>query len=196
MCGIAGVVSSRPMAQRDVVLAMRDTMVHRGPDDRGSWWSADGRVGFGHTRLAVIDLTPGGHQPMADACGRLQIVFNGEIYNHLDLRRELETLGHRFRSRSDTEVVLEAFREWGTECLRRLNGMFAFGLYDSEARTLFLARDRAGEKPLFYHLGPGCLAFASELKALMADPAFPRELDTEGLDHYLAYGYVPGTAAS
>lgn len=129
---------------------------------------------------------------MTDSSGRLWITFNGEIYNYRDLRKELETRGHPFRSESDTEVVLEAYRAWGTECLARLNGMFAFALYDSGTRRLFLARDRAGEKPLFYRLDPGRFAFASELKALMIDPSFPRRLNMEGLEHYLAYGYVPG----
>ena len=129
---------------------------------------------------------------MTDPGGQLWITFNGEIYNYRDLRKELEARGHSFRSESDTEVILESYRAWGTECLARLNGMFAFALYDSGTHRLFLARDRAGEKPLFYRLDPGRFAFASELKALMADPTFPRRLNMEGLEHYLAYGYVPG----
>ena len=129
---------------------------------------------------------------MADATGQVWITFNGEIYNYQDLRRELEARGHRFHTASDTEVILEAYRAWGTDCLAHLNGMFAFGLYDRVARQLFLARDRAGEKPLFYWHTPGQLVFASELKALMANPAFSRRLDVEALEYYLAYGYVPG----
>jgi asparagine synthase (glutamine-hydrolysing) len=173
--------------------AMRDTLDHRGPDDAGIWWAADRCVGLAHRRLAIIDLSPGGHQPMADVTGRLWITQNGEIYNYRELRRELEGRGHRFRTASDTEVILESYRAWGPECLARLDGMFAFALYDSAIRRVLLARDRAGEKPLFYRHEPGRLVFASELKALMADPRFPRELDLHALDHYLAYGYVPGT---
>jgi asparagine synthase (glutamine-hydrolysing) len=191
MCGIVGLLSKEPVEHPEMLLAMRDTLRHRGPDDCGSWWSADGCAGLGHTRLAIIDLSPGGRQPMADISGRLRIIFNGEIYNYRDLKQDLEARGHRFATASDTEVILEAYREWGVGCLARLNGMFAFGLYDTENRKLFLARDRAGEKPLFYHVSPTGLVFASELKALMADPGFRRELDIEGFEHYLAYGYVP-----
>ena len=171
---------------------MRDTMRHRGPDETGIWVSGDRAAGLAHTRLAIIDLSPGGHQPMADESGLLQIVFNGEIYNYLDLRAELEARGHRFRTSSDTEVILEAYRAWGTDCLNRLNGMFAFALYDSETSRLFLARDRAGEKPLFYAHRGGKLFFASELKALMASSFLPRNLDLDSLQDYLAYGYVIG----
>jgi asparagine synthase (glutamine-hydrolysing) len=129
---------------------------------------------------------------MADDSASVQIVLNGEIYNYRELRKTLEAKGHTFRSASDTEVLLTAYREWDVDCLQRMNGMFAFAIYDSNKRRLFLARDRAGEKPLFYHRLNGRLAFASELKALMLDPALQRRLDPEGLDHYLAYGYVPG----
>lgn len=129
---------------------------------------------------------------MEDATGQLAITFNGEIYNYQDIRGELESRGHRFRTASDTEVLLEAYRAWNTDCLTRLNGMFAYCLYDSVARQLVLARDRAGEKPLFYYHTPGTLVFASELKALMAYPHFKKELSLEALNHYLTYGYVPG----
>jgi len=167
-------------------------MRHRGPDDEGEWWSEDGRVGLGHRRLAIIDLSPGGHQPMLDASGEICIVFNGEIYNFAELRRELVSNGHEFRSQSDTEVVLAAYREWGVDCLLRLNGMFAFVIYDNRQQQIFMARDRAGEKPLFYALANGVLRFASELKGLMADPMQQRRIDPEALDCYLAMGYVPG----
>ncbi|SRR6266571_1573952 len=192
MCGIVGFVSNHPIVDRAWLTVGRDALHHRGPDGAGVWWSSDGRAGLAHRRLAVIDLSPGGHQPMSDASGHLCITFNGEIYNYRDLRRELEAHGHSFRTASDTEVLLEAYRAWGTDCLSRLNGMYAFALYDSTSRRLFLARDRAGEKPLFYSYTAGKFVFASELKALMADPEFPRVLDLDGLDHYLAYGYVPG----
>ena len=192
MCGILGIVSQSPINNHDLLIAQRDTMRHRGPDDAGVWWSDDGHVGLAHRRLAIIDLSPAGHQPMQDETGQLSIVFNGEIYNFHDLRYELKTKGHAFRSNSDTEVILAAYREWGTNCLCHFNGMFAFGLYDTERRRIFIARDRAGEKPLFYRLANGNLTFASELKALMADPTFPRRLDLEALGCYLAFGYVPG----
>jgi asparagine synthase (glutamine-hydrolysing) len=193
MCGIVGIVSSRPCPDRGTLACMRDTMAHRGPDDRGEWWSADGRVGFGHRRLAIIDLSAGGHQPMVDEAGPLAITFNGEIYNFLEIRAELERDGRQFRTSSDTEVVLAAYRKWGEECLRHLNGMFAFALFDGARRRLLLARDRAGEKPLFVYRASGKFMFASELKALMKAPGFPRVLDRQSLEHYLAYGYIPGS---
>lgn len=191
MCGIVGIASQRPV-ERNWLPTGCDSVRHRGPDDAGVWWSSDGRVGLGFRRLAIIDLSPAGHQPMESAEGDVCIVFNGEIYNFSDLRDELAAKGHCFRSHSDTEVILAAYREWGTDCLSRLNGMFAFAIYDGRRRRLFLARDRAGEKPLFYALSAGALRFASELKALMADPAFPRRIDREALDCYLAMGFVPG----
>ncbi len=192
MCGIIGVASRTAVSERGWLALGRDALRHRGPDDAGEWWSADGCVGVGHRRLAIIDLSAAGHQPMQDADGGLCIVFNGEIYNFADLRKELIATGHAFRSHSDTEVILAAYREWGTDCLSRLNGMFAFALYDSRRRQLFIARDRAGEKPLFYAPTHGALRFASELKGLMADPALARRIDREALDCYLAMGFVPG----
>lgn len=191
MCGIIGIASEFVVSDRAWLAAGRDFMRHRGPDDAGEWWSADGCVGLGHRRLAIIDLSPGGRQPMQDATCELTIVFNGEIYNFADLRQELLEKGHAFRSHSDTEVILAAYREWGTGCLSRLNGMFAFAIYDGLQRKLFMARDRAGEKPFFYILSDGALRFASELKGLMADPAMPRRIEPEALDCYLAMGFVP-----
>jgi asparagine synthase (glutamine-hydrolysing) len=191
MCGIVG-VAGEVRVSRDLLVAMRDSVRHRGPDDEGVWWSPDGRVGLGHRRLAIIDLSAMGRQPMTDTTGDLQIVFNGEIYNYLELRAELEGAGHRFRTATDTEVILEAYRAWGDGCLARLNGMFALALYDRPRERLLLARDPAGEKPLYYRVSGGALAFGSELKALLADPACPRELDPAALDAYLAFGYVPG----
>ncbi|MDR7544436.1 MAG: asparagine synthase (glutamine-hydrolyzing) [Armatimonadota bacterium] len=193
MCGIVGVASPDPVQERQWLVAARDVLRHRGPDDAGEWWSDDGRVGLAHRRLAIIDLSPSGRQPMADVTGELRVVFNGEIYNFRELRSELETKGHGFHSRTDTEVILAAYRQWGLQCLSRLNGMFAFCLFDLPRRRLFLARDRAGEKPLFYSLRGRVLRFASELKALMADPHFPRRLDPEALDCYLAFGFIPGS---
>lgn len=192
MCGIVGIASNIPHTPRNWLVMGRDAMIHRGPDDAGEWWAADGRVGLAQRRLSVIDLSPAAHQPMHDASGAHRIVFNGEIYNFADLREQLISLGYGFRSHSDTEVILAAYRHWGTDCLEYLNGMFAFALFDAQQQTIFLARDRAGEKPLFYHQANGVLRFASELKALLADPLLPRRIDPEALDCYLAMGYVPG----
>jgi asparagine synthase (glutamine-hydrolysing) len=191
MCGIVGIAATEAIQDRAWLAKGRDAMRHRGPDDAGEWWSNDGRVGFGHRRLAIVDLSPGGHQPMQLADGDLTITFNGEIYNFLDLKTQLRALGASFRTSSDTEVILAAYRQWGTDCLAHLNGMFAFALHDSRRNRLFLARDRAGEKPLFYAPSPGALRFSSELKGLLADPSVPRRMDPHALDYYLAMGYVP-----
>ena len=190
MCGIAGVAARGGVPAPEVLERMRDALAHRGPDGRGAWTSPDRAVALLHRRLAILDLSPAGAQPMADGAGNV-LSFNGEIYNFAALRRELEARGHAFHTGTDTEVLLAAYRAWGTACLERLQGMFAFALWDPAARRLFLARDRAGEKPLFVHHAPGRLAFASELKALLADPAFRPELDADSLDGYLAFGYVP-----
>jgi asparagine synthase (glutamine-hydrolysing) len=192
MCGIFGIVSKRPIRDRNLIEIQRDTMFHRGPDSAGVWWSEDSCVGLAHRRLAIIDLSPTGHQPMCDEEEHLCIVFNGEIYNFVELRKELEAKGYQFQSTSDTEVILAAYREWGTDCVHHFNGMFALGLYDGKRRQLILMRDRAGEKPLFYYLLNGVFSFASELKALMANPDLPRRLDPEAFDCYLTFGYVPG----
>jgi asparagine synthase (glutamine-hydrolysing) len=191
MCGIAGLISPSPI-EPELLLRMRDVLVHRGPDDAGIWVSEDKRVGLAHRRLAIIDLSPLGKQPMLDASGKFCVVFNGEIYNYRELRRELEACGHSFISTSDTEVLLEAYRKWDTDCLSHFEGMFAFALYDCTRGRLFVARDRAGEKPLFYSHSGGTFRFASELKALLADPSVPRKLDVQSLEFYLTYGYVPG----
>lgn len=191
MCGIVGVAALRPVAKRAWLEAGRDALGHRGPDDKGAWWSSDGRVGLGHRRLSIVDLSPAGHQPMHNGDGDLTIVFNGEIYNFRELREQLQARGYTFRSRTDTEVILAAYREWGMECLSRFNGMAAFALYDAALQILFLARDRAGEKPLFYTHSTGSLHFASEVKGLLADASLPRRIDPEALDLYLAIGYVP-----
>ncbi len=192
MCAIHGAVSYRGPLDPVRLAQARDRLAHRGPDDAGMWQSVDGRVALTHRRLSVIDLTPGGHQPMLDEDGRLAIVFNGEIYNFEALRQELSALGHAFRSRSDTEVLLAAWRAWGSACLSRLNGMFAFAIHDrGDATTparLFLARDRVGKKPLYYRHDSDGFVFASELKALPG----PHAIDLRALNHYLALGYVPG----
>lgn len=192
MCGLVGTATTTPQSDRGWLATSRDTLMHRGPDDAGEWWSACGRVGLAHRRLSILDLSPLGHQPMHRFDAGLSIAFNGEIYNFADLRGELERLGHNFRSHSDTEVLLAAYAQWGTDCPERLNGMFAFALFDAPRQRLFLARDRAGEKPLFYCLINGDLYFASELKALLAYNSLPRRIDAEALDCYLAMGFVPG----
>ena len=193
MCGICGIArNDGRRADPDVLQSMIRTMQHRGPDDEGMWCSPDGRVGLAHRRLSIIDLSPAGHQPMKDAAGRLWISFNGEIYNFKELRLELQQLGHEFHTATDTEVILEAYREWDLDCLKKLNGMFALALFDLDRQRLFLARDRAGEKPLFYCHRSGRFAFASELKALMKDPEFRPSVDHFALNQYLAFGYIPG----
>ncbi|WP_166745607.1 asparagine synthase (glutamine-hydrolyzing) [Sphingomonas naasensis] len=191
MCGIVGYLSSRAPVSMHQLVSMRDTMAHRGPDGEGIWHSDDGLVGLGHRRLAIVDLSAGGHQPMPSHDGRLVITYNGEIYNHHELRETLRELGWAFRSTSDTEVLLAAYQQWGEAALDRLSGMFAFAIYDREARKLFAARDRAGEKPFFYRHADRRLIFASELKAILAHPEMPRKADPIALDHFLAYGYVP-----
>lgn len=190
MCGIVG-YAGRKLVAPEQLERMRDTMTHRGPDDLGLWVSSDRMVAFAQRRLAIIDLSPGGHQPMSDETGRVHVAFNGEIYNFLDVRAELESLGHRFRTASDTEVILEAYREWGEEFVKHLVGMFAIALYDEDGRRVYLLRDRAGEKPLFVWITPEGLLFASELKALFAYPELPRRLNATALEHYLAFAYVP-----
>jgi asparagine synthase (glutamine-hydrolysing) len=192
MCGIVGTAAKTPLLDRSWLADGCDAITHRGPDDAGEWWSVDGRVGLGHRRLSILDLSPLGYQPMHLPEHGLTVVFNGEIYNYRLLRDELAGIGFSFRSSSDTEVLLAAYAAWGEDCLARLNGMFAFALYDAPRQQLFLARDRAGEKPLFYRVANGVLQFASELKALLANPTNSRNIDPEALDCYLAMGYVPG----
>ncbi|ROT95300.1 amidotransferase 1, exosortase A system-associated [Altererythrobacter sp. FM1] len=191
MCGIAGIFhcgTPKPVDPARVE-RMCDALVHRGPDG-GGVWTAPG-VGLGHRRLSIIDIA-GSPQPMQSADGRAMIVFNGEIYNFRELRRELELGGAQFRTDGDTEVILAAYRKWGVDCLSRLNGMFAFALYDLDRHTLFLARDRFGVKPLFTAmLSDGSLAFASELKGLLAHPLLRRKVDPLAIEDYLAWGYVP-----
>ncbi|THB73264.1 MAG: asparagine synthase (glutamine-hydrolyzing) [Gammaproteobacteria bacterium] len=192
MCGLVGIASTQHSINRSWLCSGRDTMTHRGPDDAGEWWSDDGRVGLGHRRLSIIDLSPLGHQPMRDEHRGLTIVFNGEIYNHSELRNKLVALGFVFNSQSDTEVLLAAYAAWGEECLAHLNGMFTFALFDDRQQKLFLTRDRAGEKPLFYHFKDGTLQFSSELKALLANPSNPQQINSVSLDCYLGMGFIPG----
>jgi asparagine synthase (glutamine-hydrolysing) len=202
MCGIAGILlngrgagaaMASGTAERlaESARAMADTLVHRGPDDAGVWASADGTVALSHRRLSIIDLSPLGRNPMSWDGGRLWITFNGEIYNFRELRRELEQAGHRFRSQTDTEVVLAAYAQWGIDAASHLVGMFAFALWDAPRRRLWLVRDRLGKKPLYYSEQDGAIRFASELKAIVASSAFSREIDPAAVRLYLRYGYVP-----
>lgn len=193
MCGLVGVASSRAQTSRGWLAAGNRAIEHRGPDDSGEWWSAHQKVGLAHRRLSIIDLSPAGHQPMLDATGAFTIVFNGEIYNYRELQAELHQLGYAFKSSGDTEVIMAAYQAWGLDCLSRFNGMFAFALFDAPRQRMFLARDRAGEKPLFYHCTADTLHFASELKALFANPALPRQINPEALGAYLGMGYVAGS---
>src|SRR5207237_1198196 len=158
----AGIVSEAAGPLEGQIRPMTDAQRHRGPDAWGVW--SDAACALGHRRLAIIDLSEGGRQPLSNEDGTVWITFNGEIYNFQALRSELEDLGHRFRTRTDTEVIVHAYEQWGTECVRRLRGMFAFGIWDQRQRRLFLARDRVGKKPLFYTQQRDCFLFASELQ--------------------------------
>jgi asparagine synthase (glutamine-hydrolysing) len=196
MCGIAGRYnfrSERPV-EPTLVSAMCNLIAHRGPDESGVF--TDGAIGLGHRRLSIIDLTPTGRQPMSTPDGRITIVFNGEIYNFEALRQDLAARGHRFRGRSDTEVLLAAYLEFGVECLSRLRGMFAFALWDSRDRSLFIARDRVGKKPLHYRLDRDGIAFASEAKAFFAEPSFVASPNLQAVSHYLTYQYVPSPSSA
>jgi asparagine synthase (glutamine-hydrolysing) len=194
MCGIAGLFNFGGQTGRDeraAALAMRDAMSHRGPDDAGLWESPDHRVVLGHRRLSIVDLSPAGHQPMSNEDDTVWITFNGEIYNHAALRPGLEAQGHRFRSRTDTEVIVHKYEVDGPECLQALDGMFALGIWDSARERLILARDRLGKKPLYYTVNGGRLLFASEIKGLLAHPDVARDIDPDGLNLYLTFGNVP-----
>ncbi|MEH2158077.1 asparagine synthase (glutamine-hydrolyzing) [Nostoc sp.] len=196
MCGIAGFWNiSRRVSPEElcyIVQQMSDTLLHRGPDNGGSWVDAEIGIALGHRRLAIVDLSPEGHQPMISANGRYVIVFNGEIYNFLELKRQLESLGHHFRGRSDTEVMLASFSQWGLyEALGRFNGMFAFALWDRQERILHLGRDRLGEKPVYYGWMGQTFLFGSELKALKVHPAFQAKINRDALAVFLRNNYVP-----
>lgn len=192
MCGIVGIISAQPQPLPTWLDRSVTSLAHRGPDDVGTWLAPDGTAALGHRRLAVIDPSPAGHQPMTTSNGRVGLTFNGEIYNHRDLRNELRRRGYSFSSGTDSEVLLTGYQEWGIEVVRRLRGMFAFAIVDLDRRRALLARDRAGEKPLFLRVEAGTLRFASELKALLVEPGAPRRLDRRALNHYLAHGFVPG----
>src|SRR5438445_993442 len=188
MCGICGVAGGDPARGRELVGRMCGSMVHRGPDDEGVIQA--GGVTLGMRRLSIIDLA-GGHQPMHNEDSTVWVVQNGEIYNHLELRRQLIAAGHPFATQSDTEVLVHGYEEWGEQMVERLNGMFAFALLDRRRSLVVLARDRVGIKPLHYAVESGRLVFASELKALLRDPALRKGVDPVALDEYLAHEFVP-----
>lgn len=191
MCGITGILDTRgnrPI-DRDTLVSMRDSMVHRGPDESGVF--VEPGIGLGHRRLAIIDITSG-QQPFSTPDKRATIIFNGEIFNFQEIREELAAKGHAFQTRSDTEVILLSWLEWGTECVDRLRGMFTFAIWDARDKTLFCARDRLGVKPLYYTLTKdGFFLFASELKALLRYPGIETPIDNDSIESYFALGYVP-----
>lgn len=193
MCGIAGILGEPGQAPRwgSPLSAMRTALSHRGPDDQGSWSAPSGAAAFAHTRLAILDLSPAGHQPMSIADGRFTITFNGEILNFRELRRSLEQRGVTFQSRSDTEVILRAYEADGPACVAQLRGMFAFAIWDERERTCLVARDRFGIKPFYYYSSGQQLVFASEVRALVASGLVPREFDGEGVYGYFRSGTVP-----
>lgn len=191
MCGIAGIVDYNGKSTEATLKRMTDALYHRGPDDGGYYFKELERsqVGLGHRRLSILDLSRHGHQPMA--FDHLTMVYNGEVYNFIEIRTELEKLGYNFESNSDTEVILKAYHQWGAEAVHRFNGMFAMAIFDSQKKTLILIRDRAGVKPLYWYQKDGLFMFASELKSFHQHPDFLKELDRDGLALFLQYGYIP-----
>lgn len=191
MCGICGIVAfdKEQRIPYELIQEMNDQLEHRGPDDQGYYIKFN--VALGHHRLSIIDLE-GGHQPIANEDGSIWIVFNGEIFNHKELRIELEEKGHKFQTLSDTETIIHAYEEYGNACSEKLRGMFAFAIWDERQHSLLLARDRLGKKPLYYYQGREFLVFASEIKSLLAHPSVKAEIDLVALDYYLSLRYVPG----
>lgn len=192
MCGIAGLIN---WGNSDILARMTDIQAHRGPDDRGIYEThmPDGAyVGLGSRRLAILDLSAAGHMPMSNPAGTIWTTYNGEIYNYPQLRRELEVKGYVFRSHSDTEAIIYLYQEYGPECVRRLNGMFAIAIWDVTRQQLFLARDHFGVKPLYFIVRQGRLAFASEVKALLQLPDLQAEVNLEALNQYMTFLWTPG----
>lgn len=190
MCGIVGKLYFNPQAKihSDEIDLMLNQIKHRGPDDQGI--ECFGNAALGQRRLAIVDLSPAGHNPMSNEDGTVWITFNGEIYNHADYYEELKAKGHTFRSKSDTEVIIHLYEEYGEKCIEKLRGMFAFAIWDVKKQKLLLARDRVGKKPLKYYLTDKYISFGSELKSILADPSVPREIDEEAIHHYLTLQYV------
>ena len=191
MCGIAGFfyADRHQTVDRSVLHRMAESIAHRGPDAEGIW--TDPGIGLAHRRLSIIDLD-GGDQPIGNEDDSIQVVFNGEIYNYQTLRADLKLRGHRFRTRSDTEVLVHLYEEYGERLVEKLRGMFAFAVYDRPRRLVLLVRDRIGLKPLYYSRDAGKLVFGSEIKAILQYPEISREIDVEALEDYLAFGFIPG----
>ena len=192
MCGIAGIVRfDRKPVKKDEVLKMMRVIKHRGPDDEGVY--VDGAVGLGQVRLSILDLSAAGHQPMTDESGRYTIIQNGESYNYIELREELKALGYSFKSETDTEVVLNGYIEWGEAVLERLNGMFAMAIYDKEAQTVFLARDRFGVKPFYYYVDGEQMVFASEIPAILEVLEGKPKANEDAIFDYLVFNRTDQT---
>jgi len=191
MCGIVGIVTDRSNTERNQLDAAANKLYHRGPDYQGVWWSDNGCIGFGHRRLSVIDLNPAANQPMINSDNSAVITFNGEIYNFKSLRNQLEKLGHYFSTQSDTEVLLVSYQQWGKDCLQYLDGMFAFAIFDKKNNQIFFARDRSGEKPLYFYHHEKNFLFASEIKAFFEFSFFEPRLNLSSLEFSLLYGYLP-----
>lgn len=191
MCGIAGKLyfQQKNIVTKEEIVVMTDAIQHRGPDDAGIF--VDKNLGFGHCRLSIIDLSSAGHQPMSSNDEKTWITFNGEIYNFLDLRKELEADGIKFHSNTDTEIIIYLYKKYGPECLKKLRGMFALAIWDKDTRELFVARDRVGKKPLKYYFDKNVFIFASELKAILKNKEVKKEIDYLAIDEYLTFGYVP-----
>src|SRR3990172_6687995 len=190
MCGICGIVGYRNYGD---IARMTEILSHRGPDNIGVKVFENDRVALGHTRLSILDLSPRGHQPMSDKEGRYWITYKGELYNYKEIKKELENKGYIFQTSTDTEVIIYAYMEWGTNCLTRFNGMFAFAIWDIEDKTLFLARDRIGIKPVYYHKKDNTLFFASEIKSIIQNGYVEKELDYESLYTPSMYQISPNT---
>ncbi|MFX1453250.1 MAG: asparagine synthase (glutamine-hydrolyzing) [Promethearchaeota archaeon] len=189
MCGIIGEISREISIEK--FIQMRDTLIHRGPDDEGIYLNESRNVALGHRRLSIIDLSSAGKQPMKNENGTIWIIFNGEIYNFKSIREELINLNHKFSSETDTEVIIHGYEEWGIDVLQKLNGMFAFGIWDENKNIMFLARDRIGIKPLYYYKNDDKFIFASELKAIVKDKDVKRIINPEALKYYFMFGYIP-----
>ena len=190
MCGIFGKISKKPITNLHQCVDSLNKLSHRGPDDSGTWISERSNVFLGHRRLSIIDLSDNAKQPMHDNSSRFVIVFNGEIYNFIELKKTLLEKGYLFKNHSDTEVILNSYTEWGSSCLKYLNGMFSFAIFDKAKNQLFMARDRAGEKPLYYSFINATLVFSSELKGLFYYSPLKRKINRFSFDNYLAWGYV------
>lgn len=191
MCGIVGIIDLESKVESETLIRMRDTLSHRGPDGAGIYLSADSKVGLGHRRLSIIDLSSAGRQPMCNENRRIWVTYNGEIYNFQTLREELIKKGHTFKSQTDTEIIIHSYEQWGEECVSRFIGMFSFAIYDENKEKLFLARDRFGIKPLFYYWDGERFLFGSEIKAIIAHPMVKRDIDSSAIYDYLTYLYIP-----